>query len=153
MVNQYLICFETRQEANNKFAMTGVRTAIVSKKEQELYLIGHNTNNAVACNFIGQKWTQTSLPFLDLIQDYAFSYFIKSTLIVSIKWMGVPHLRIVLLWIPMLQQVLLALTELQASYLGLHFFGEDLPKTNQWNHFQLFSFSSQLLESSQFLQA
>ncbi len=100
--------------------MTGVRTAIVSKNEQEPYLIGHNTNDAVACNFIGQKRTQTSLPFLDMIQDYAFSYFIKFTLLVSIKWMGVPHLRIVILWIPMLQQILLALTELQASYLGLH---------------------------------
>jgi hypothetical protein len=49
--------------------MTRVRTAIVGKKEQDLYLVGHGTNVTVDFDFNGQKQTQTSLPFADMIQD------------------------------------------------------------------------------------
>ncbi len=36
---------------------------------------------------------QAFLPFVDMIQDYACSPFIESTLQVSTKWIGIPHLR------------------------------------------------------------
>ncbi len=53
----------------------------------------------------------------------------------------------------MLQQILPALTGLQASYLGLQCFGEDIPKDQPMELFQLFMFSSRSLESSQLEQA
>jgi hypothetical protein len=133
--------------------MTRVRTTSVGKKEQDLYLARHNTDVPVACNFIGQKWTQKSLPFLDMIQDYACSPFIKSTPSSIIKMDGNLSSK---------DGVTLdanAATNSTSSHwtssfnLGLHFFGEDVPKDQPMESFQLFLFLSQLLKSSQFLQA
>ncbi len=70
--------------------MTSVRTTIVGKKEQDLYLIGHGTNAVVTCVFTDQDQTQaSSLKFKDMIQDYACSLSIKYTLQVLTRLMGI----------------------------------------------------------------
>jgi hypothetical protein len=93
MVDQFLKCFEIRREANNYYAMTKEIPTIIGKKEQDLYLVGHSTNVVTTCHFFGQRMNQTFLPFVDMIQDCACSPFIKFTLQVSTKRMGIPHLR------------------------------------------------------------
>jgi hypothetical protein len=93
MVDQFLKCFKIWREANEYYPMTKKIPIIAGKKEQELYLVGHGTNVVTTCNFFGQRMNQTFLPFVDIIQDYACSPFIKSTPRVSTKWMGIPHLR------------------------------------------------------------
>jgi hypothetical protein len=75
--------------------MTKEIPTIAGENEQGLYLVGHSTNVNTTCDFVGQRLNQTFLPLVDIIQDYAYSLFINSNLPVSIKWMGIPHLRMV----------------------------------------------------------
>ncbi len=133
--------------------MTRVRTTSVGKKDQDLYLIGHNTDVPVACNFIGQTWTQKSLPFLDMIQDYACSPFIKSTPTSIIKTDGnfSSEDSVTLDANAATNSTSSHWTSSFLSGATLHWRGR--PKDQPMKSFQLFLFSSRLLKSSQFLQA
>jgi hypothetical protein len=104
-----------------------MRIVIVGKKEQDLYLIGHNTN--VAYDFIGQNQAQLSLlKFVDTIQDCACSLIIRYILHASIRLMGDPLLRMALLWIPALQQALVVLIGLQTFLSGARMLCRGRPK-------------------------
>jgi hypothetical protein len=112
-----------------------MRIVIVGKKEQDLYLIGHDTN--VTYNFIGQNQAQMSLlKFADTIQDCACSLIIRYILQASIRPMGDPLLRMALLRIPALQQALVVLIGLQVFHPGLECFVEGVQNNQPMESFQ-----------------